>query len=120
MYSAELLDHFQHPRNAGDLPDANARARIENPACGDVLELAMKLADGRIADIRFRCKGCVPAMACASAITELAMGRFLEDARAIEREDVVAAVGGLPPASGHAAQLAVDALRAALEDGRDL
>jgi nitrogen fixation protein NifU and related proteins len=114
MYSAELLDHFQHPRNAGDLPDADARARIENPACGDVLELALKLAGGHISDIRFRCKGCVPAMACASAITELAQAKSLDDARAIEREDVVRAVGGVPPASGHAAQLAVDALRAAL------
>jgi len=114
MYSPELLDHFQHPRNAGDLPEANARARIENPACGDVLELALKFAAGRIEDIRFRCKGCVPAMACASAITQLAKSKSLDEARAIAREDVAAAVGGLPPASGHAAQLAVDALRAAL------
>jgi nitrogen fixation protein NifU and related proteins len=115
MYSAQVLDHFQHPRNAGELPDAEASVRLENPACGDVLELALKFADGRIADIRFRCKGCVPAMACASAITELAKAKSVEEARAIEREDVVRAVGGLPPASGHAAQLAIDALRAALE-----
>lgn len=115
MYSAELLDHFQHPRNAGELPDATARARIENPACGDVLELAVRIADGRIEDIRFRAKGCVPAMACASAITELAKGKSVEQARAITKQDVVAKVGGLPPASGHAAQLAIDALQAALK-----
>ncbi len=88
MYSSELLDHFQHPRNAGELPDATARARIENPACGDVLELAVRIADGRITDIRFRAKGCVPAMACASALTELAKGKSLEQARAITRADV--------------------------------
>jgi nitrogen fixation NifU-like protein len=114
MYSAQLLDHFEHPRNAGDLPDANSRARIENPACGDILELAVKIAGGRIEDVRFRAKGCVPAMACASAVTELAMGRPVEQGRRLDKQDVIAAVGGLPPASGHAAQLAIDALRAVL------
>lgn len=115
MYSSELLDHFQHPRNAGELPDATARARIENPACGDVLELAVRIADGRITDIRFRAKGCVPAMACASALTELAKWKSLEQARAITRADVTDVVGGLPPASGHAAQLAIDALQTVLK-----
>lgn len=115
MYSAELLDHFEHPRNGGELAEATARARIENPACGDVLELAVKVADGRIDEIRFRAKGCVPAMACASAITELAKGKPVEQARALDKQDVVAAVGSLPPASGHAAQLAIDALRAVLK-----
>jgi nitrogen fixation protein NifU and related proteins len=115
MYSAELLDHFQHPRNSGELPDATARAHIENPACGDILELAVKIANARIEDIRFRAKGCVPAMACASAITELAKGKTVEQARAITKGEVTKVVGGLPPASGHAAQLAVDALRAVLK-----
>jgi len=115
MYSAELLDHFQHPRNSGELPEATARARIENPACGDILELTASIVDGHIHEIRFRAKGCVPAMACASAITELAKGKSLEQARAIDKQDVVIAVGGLPSASGHAAQLAVDALRAVLK-----
>jgi len=115
MYSAELLDHFEHPRNAGDLPEATSRARIENPACGDVLELAVKIDGGRIADIRFRAKGCVPAMGCASAVTELAKGKPVEEARALEKQDVVRAVTSLPPASGHAAQLAIDALRAVLK-----
>ncbi len=115
MYSAEVLDHFEHPRNSGELPDATARARIENPACGDILELAIRVVDGRIEEIRFRAKGCVPAMACASAITELAKGKPLAAARAIAKEDLVHALGSLPPASGHAAQLAVDALRAVLK-----
>jgi NifU-like protein involved in Fe-S cluster formation len=115
MYSPELLDHFEHPRNAGELPGADARARIENPACGDVLELAVKVAGGKVQDIRFRAKGCVPAMACGSAVAELAKGKPLAEARAITRDDVVNAVGGLPSASGHAAQLAVDALHQVLE-----
>jgi nitrogen fixation NifU-like protein len=115
MYSAELVDHFEHPRNSGELPDATSRVRIENPACGDILELAVKIAGGRIEDIRFLAKGCVPAMACASAATDLAKGKTVEQARVITKSDVTNAVGGLPPASGHAAQLAIDALRAVLK-----
>jgi len=114
MYAPELIDHFEHPRNAGELPDATARCRIENPACGDVLELAVKVVDRRVAEIGFRVKGCVPAMACASAMTELAKGRTVDEARNIGKEDVLRAVGSLPPASGHAAQLAIDVLRAVL------
>ncbi|MGA2903928.1 MAG: iron-sulfur cluster assembly scaffold protein [Candidatus Korobacteraceae bacterium] len=115
MYSAELLDHFEHPRNSGELPDASAQVRVENPACGDILELAVKMTTGCLAEIRFRAKGCVPALACASAVTELAKGKSVAEARAIDRADVIRAVGSLPPASGHAAQLAVDALRAVLK-----
>jgi nitrogen fixation NifU-like protein len=116
MYSAELLDHFEHPRNCGELSGASARARIENPACGDILELAVNLVADIIVDIRFRAKGCVAAMACASAITELAKGKSVDEARAISKDDVIAAVGSLPPASRHAAQLAIDGLRAVLKN----
>lgn len=115
MYSAQLLDHFEHPRNAGHLADANALVRVENPACGDVLELSVKVFDGRIGEVCFRAKGCVPAMACGSLITEMIAGKSIEEAKSIEKEDVVKEIGGLPAASGHAAQLAIDALRAVLE-----
>ncbi len=115
MYSAQLLDHFEHPRNAGALADADARVRVENPVCGDVLELAVKLRDGRISEARFKAKGCVPSMACGSLITEMVMGLAVSEARAIEKDAIVKQVGGLPPASGHAAQLALDAVRAVLE-----
>lgn len=114
MYSAQLLDHFQNPRHAGDLADADAIAEVENPVCGDVIRLSLKVADGRIANLRFKAKGCVPAMACASAIAELAFGKLLSEAREITRQDIVNSVGTLPQASSHAAQLAVDALSAAL------
>ncbi|MGB8772041.1 MAG: iron-sulfur cluster assembly scaffold protein [Candidatus Korobacteraceae bacterium] len=115
MYSPQLLDHFEHPRNSGDLPDADAQVRVENPACGDILELAIKMNAGQIEEIRFRAKGCVPAMACGSAMTELVKGKSRQAANAISRAEVVRAVGGVPPASEHAAQLAIDALRAALQ-----
>ena len=114
MYSARLLDYFQNPRNPGEVPDPDAIAEIENPACGDVLRLSLKIKSGRIAQIRFKAKGCVPSMACASALTELVNGRTLGETRALKRDTLIAAVGGLPQASTHAAQLALDALQAAL------
>ncbi len=114
MYSAELLDHFEHPRNAGELPGADSQVRVENPACGDILELAVKVADGFIEEMRFRVKGCVPAMACASVVTDLAKGKRIDEALAITKDDITRRIGGLPPASGHAAQLALDALVAVL------
>ena len=114
MYSPQVLDHFEHPRNAGAVADADASARIENPACGDVLELTVKVAEGRIAEIRFRAKGCVAAMACGSAVTELVSGKTMDEARKLSREELVRAVGGLPAASSHASHLAMDALAAVL------
>jgi len=114
MYSPQLLDHFQNPRNAGDLPDAHAIAEIENPVCGDVIRLSMKFDAGLIAEIRFKAKGCVPAMACGSALTEIVAGKTAGEARKVTKEDLAHAVGGLPQASSHAAQLALDALSAAL------
>jgi nitrogen fixation NifU-like protein len=114
VYSAELLDHFQNPRNAGHVENPNATARLENPVCGDVLELSLKMDGDRIADIRFLAKGCVPSMACGSAITELAQGKTVAAAQEIRREELLARVGGLPEASSHAAHLALDALRALL------
>lgn len=114
MYSAQLLDHFQNPRNDGDISDADATAEIENPACGDRLRLTIKVDSGRVIGIRFKAKGCVPSMACASALTEIVAGKTLDQARQLQREDLIGAVGGLPQASTHAAQLALDALSAAL------
>ncbi len=114
MYSAQVLDHFQNPRNSGEVADADAVAQIENPACGDVLRLTLKVSDGRITAVRFKAKGCVASLACASALTELVAYKTIEEARGLRRESVIAAVGGLPQASTHAAQLSVDALSATL------
>jgi nitrogen fixation protein NifU and related proteins len=115
MYSAQLLDHFQNPRNVGDLPGADTTAETENPVCGDVIRLSLRVQNGRIAEIRFKAKGCVPAMGCGSALTELAVGKTIAEARSLGSEDVKTAVGGLPAASNHAAELAIDVLRASLK-----
>lgn len=114
MYSAQLLDHFRNPRNAGDLPHPDGSAQVENPACGDVLRLTLKVRDNRISEVGFKAMGCVPSIACGSALTELVCGKTPQQARALTREDVIAGVGSLPQASNHAAQLAIDTLRAAL------
>ena len=115
MYSPQVLDHFQNPRNPGAVPNADARVEIENPACGDVLELSARIESGRIEEIRFRAKGCVAAMACASALTEILSGMSVIDAQQVQREEVLKKLGGLPEASGHAAYLAIDALRELLK-----
>ncbi|MGA2919869.1 MAG: iron-sulfur cluster assembly scaffold protein [Candidatus Sulfotelmatobacter sp.] len=114
MYSEQLLDHFQNPRNPGEIADADAAAEIENPACGDVLRLTLKHSAGRITQVQFKAKGCVAAIACGSALTELVAGKTLDEARKVGRADITAAVGGLPQASAHAVHLAVEALTVAL------
>jgi nitrogen fixation NifU-like protein len=116
MYSRQLLDHFEHPRNPGEVANPDATVQLENPACGDILKLSIKVANGHILDIRFLAKGCVPAMACGSALTELVKGKTVAAAGQLRREEVVQAVGGLPEASAHASHLAMDALAAALNE----
>jgi nitrogen fixation NifU-like protein len=115
MYSSQLLDHFEHPRNSGEVANPDAIVQIENPACGDILKLSMKVEKGRITQIRFLAKGCVSAMACGSALTELVKGRTVGAANQLRREELVQAIGGLPEASTHASHLALDALKAALK-----
>jgi nitrogen fixation NifU-like protein len=114
MYSAAVLDHFQNPRNAGKLESATATVSVENPVCGDILELSARLEAGRIAEARFRTRGCVTAMACSSLLTELLRGKTLGEARGITAEQISQALGGLPQATLHGAQLARDAVDALL------
>lgn len=115
MYSSQLLDHFEHPRNTGEISAPEASAQVENPACGDVLKLTLRLNHDRIVDVRFLAKGCVPLIACGSALTELLKGKTIAQARALKPADVEQAVGGVPEASSHASHLAIDALAAALK-----
>ncbi|MGH9547230.1 MAG: iron-sulfur cluster assembly scaffold protein [Terriglobales bacterium] len=115
MYSPQVLDHFQHPRNPGEVTNPDASAQVENPACGDVLKLTLRVSAGRIEDIRFLAQGCVPAMACASLLTELVKGRTIAEGRQLSREELVRAIGGLPQASTHAGHLAMDTWAAALK-----
>jgi nitrogen fixation protein NifU and related proteins len=112
MYSAKLLDHFEHPRGTKEISDPTHRARVENPACGDVLELSLSVTDGTIQRAAFKAKGCVPAMACASALTALLTGQKIT--QTVTRAEILAEVDSVPPASGHAVDLAVDAAHAAL------
>jgi nitrogen fixation NifU-like protein len=116
MFSPQVLDHFQNPRNTGEVEGASAVAEIENPACGDVLRLTARIVDGRIEEIRFRAKGCVASMACASQLVEIVRGAAVSDARGLRREALVERLGGLPEASTHAGHLAIDALRKLLAD----
>ena len=121
LYSPQLLDHFEHPRNVGEVERADAVAEVENPACGDIMRLSLKLEGGRVAQARFRTRGCVPSIACGSALTEMLQGKSVAEARALRREELVAAVGGLANASQHASHLALEALAAALNElkGKD-
>lgn len=115
MYSPELLDHFEHPRNAGIVEAADAVIQVENPACGDILKLSARLSAGRIAEAKFQAKGCVPAIAIGSVLTQLIQGKSLDDAARVRRQDLLAAIGQLPATSTHASHLAMDALAALLK-----
>jgi nitrogen fixation protein NifU and related proteins len=114
MFSAELLDHFQNPRNAGDLPEANVKVKVTNPVCGDSLQLAAIIENNLIRDVRFLCRGCTASIASASLLTESIYGRELREVSSISVESLAASLGGLPSASFHAVQLAHDALLALL------
>ncbi len=116
MYSAALLDHFQNPRNVGELPPPATLVEVTNPVCGDILRLSLRVEAGRLEDVRFKTRGCVAAIACASQLTELVKGKTLEEAAQVSAGEIVAALGGLPPESGHAGVLAEDALKAALRE----
>jgi nitrogen fixation protein NifU and related proteins len=114
MYSEAVLDHFQNPRNAGTLDAPATTISVENPVCGDILELSVRIDGGRIAEARFRTRGCVTALACSSLLTELLRGKTPAEARTITSEQISDALGGLPPATMHGAQLARDAVQAML------
>ena len=114
MFSREVLDHFQNPRNAGELEGATASVEVSNPVCGDVLRLAVKVEQGRIIEARFLCRGCTTSIACASLLTELLTGSLPEALGEVTAEALAARLGGLPASTMHGAVLAADATRAVL------
>jgi len=114
-YSPIVIDHFQNPRNVGELPDANAQASVTNPVCGDVLQLRLKITDGRIAEACFKTFGCEAAIAASSLLTEMIKGKALPEVQDITPEMITAALGGLPKVKLHAAALAEEALKEALK-----
>lgn len=110
LFNETILDHFRNPRNAGDLADASATVEVTNPVCGDVLRLSVRVEGGRIAAVRFKTQGCVAAIAASSVLTEMLAGQTSADARGITPQKISDALGGLPPATLHAAQLCADAV----------
>lgn len=116
MYSKTFKDHIANPRHAGELPDANATAEETNPVCGDRLGLSLRVHDGVIEAANFLAYGCPPTLVCGSVLTELITGKTVEESMLLKRDDLVAAVGGLPSRKHHAAALAIETLRAALEN----
>ena len=116
MYSAKVMDHFSNPRNVGDMPDADGVGTEGNPTCGDVMQIFIKVKDGKIVDAKFKTFGCGAAIAVSSMITELVKGKTLEEALAISKETVANELGGLPAQKMHCSNLASDGLRKAIED----
>jgi NifU-like protein involved in Fe-S cluster formation len=113
-YSAQFKDHLAHPRNAGELPDANAVADEKNPVCGDRLRLSLIVKDDRIETARYLAYGCPPTLVCGSVLTELIIGKSVDEAKELTRADLLNAIGGLPSRKHHAASLAIETLHSAL------
>jgi nitrogen fixation protein NifU and related proteins len=119
MYSEKVMEHFQNPRNVGKIENPDGIGKEGNPICGDVMELAIKVKDNVIEDVKFQTFGCCAAIATSSMITEMVKGKSIDEAEKISREAVAEALDGLPPAKMHCSNLASDALRKAINDYRE-
>lgn len=117
-YSDKVMAHFTKPHNVGQIEDPDGVGRAGNPVCGDIMEIQIKVEDDRLLDIKFRTFGCGAAIATSSMVTDLAMGKTLDEAMKITRSDVADQLGGLPPVKMHCSNLAADALHKAIEDYR--
>jgi nitrogen fixation NifU-like protein len=115
MYSDTLLDHFRAPRHVGELPPPAVTVEVSNPACGDILRLAALFDAGRIIQVRYQVRGCTASIAAGSALTELIVNQPAESLANLTAADIETHLGGLPPASKHAAALCQDALKALLK-----
>jgi len=113
-YSTKFKDHLAHPRNAGELSDANAVADETNPICGDRLRLSLIVKDDRIEAAAYLAYGCPPTLVCGSVLTEMISGKTTEEAKRLTRADLLEAIGGLPSRKHHAASLAIETLHSAL------
>jgi len=117
MYTEKVLDHFQNPRNVGELPDANGVGKVGNAKCGDIMQIFLKINDaGIIEDCSFKTFGCGAAVATSSMATELIKGKSVEEAKQLSNAAVVEALEGLPPQKIHCSVLAEEAVKAALDD----
>ena len=116
MYSEKVMDHFNHPRNVGEIEKADGIGEVGNPVCGDIMKIYIKVEDGKIIDCKFRTFGCGAAIATSSMITEMVKGKKVEDALKISNKAVAEALGGLPPIKMHCSNLAADGLAEAIKD----
>lgn len=114
MYPARLLEHFQNPRNVGELPPPAVMVEVSNPACGDILRLSARFDNGTAVEVRYKVRGCTASIAAGSALTEWMTGKTRAEVAAFQPAIVDQAVGGLPAGSKHAAVLCADAVRALL------
>jgi nitrogen fixation protein NifU and related proteins len=116
MYNETVMDHFRNPRNVGEIPDADGVGEVGNPACGDIMAFYIKVKEGRLDDVKFKTFGCGAAIAVSSMVSELAMGKTLEEAMKISNQSVLEALEGLPKKKHHCSNLGADALHRAIED----
>jgi NifU-like protein involved in Fe-S cluster formation len=118
MYSQQVAEHIANPRNVGELENPSGVGDVTNEVCMDRIRLTVRVEAGRVKDARVQAQGCPPTVAAASALTELIAGRSLDELRSFTRKDIVDALGRLPAAKMHCASLAIEALRAAIENSR--
>jgi len=116
MYTEKVMDHFTNPRNVGEISDANGVGEVGNAKCGDIMRIYLKVEDNIIKDVKFKTFGCGAAIATSSMVTEMVMGKTLEEALEISNQAVAEALGGLPPAKMHCSNLAADALHEAIKN----
>jgi len=116
MYTDIVMDHFSNPRNVGEVDDPDGAGQIGNPVCGDVMRMTIKVEDDRITDVKFKTFGCGAAVATSSMVTEMVIGKTLDEAAEISNRAVAEALGGLPAQKMHCSNLAADALHLAIED----
>ncbi len=116
MYTEKVMDHFSNPRNVGELEDADGVGEVGNPVCGDMMTFYIKVQDDKIADIKFKTFGCVAAISVSSMVSEMAMGKSLEEAKTITNKSVAKALDGLPKQKLHCSNLGAEALTKAIED----
>jgi len=118
MYTDKVMDHFQNPRNVGEIVDADGIGEVGNVVCGDIMKIYLKVEDDRIADVKFKTFGCGAAIATSSMVTEMVKGKTLDEALRITNKAVAEALDGLPPQKMHCSNLAADAVHKAIEDYR--
>jgi nitrogen fixation NifU-like protein len=109
--SEQLLEHFRNPRNVGELPPPAIRVEVVNPACGDILRLSALFEDGRVTESAYKARGCPASIAAGSALTEIMLGRSRSELALMQTVEIEEELDGLDPASKHAAQLCIDAVK---------